>query len=390
MEPAPMPSPDESSQYEVFDVSKFGATAAAESDDTIAFKDTWEAACKNQGRTRFYVPEGKYLVGAIDFLGPCRSESTMEVEMRGELVAPASIKEFRFNQWITFHNLNDILVYGGSNLDGQGKVEAWNQTSCARAWKCDKLITSLILANVTNAIVKDISLSNSKGFHMNLRYSHNVTVQNITLSSPWNSPNTDGIHVHSSSNIKIADSNIGVGDDCISISTGSLNVLVSNTHCGPGHGISIGSLGRNKNEEEVRGIKVKNCTINGTDNGVRIKSWPSSPAPSQAGYMTFEDIVMVNVSNPIIIDQEYCPHDSCNTTFASMVKLSNIEFKNVRGTYNTEFGVTLRCSSLAACENITLTDVNLNRINATNLKQRERLSMKGGLHGLAISNSTFN
>lgn len=28
MEPAPMPSPDESSQYEVFDVSMFGATDA--------------------------------------------------------------------------------------------------------------------------------------------------------------------------------------------------------------------------------------------------------------------------------------------------------------------------------------------------------------------------
>lgn len=35
MEPAPMPSPDESSQYEVFDVSMFGATDANSVDNTL-------------------------------------------------------------------------------------------------------------------------------------------------------------------------------------------------------------------------------------------------------------------------------------------------------------------------------------------------------------------
>lgn len=79
---------------------------------------------------------------------------------------------------------------------------------------------------------------------------------------------------------------------------------------------SIGSLGKVKNEEEVRRIKFQNCTVNGADNGVRIKTWPTSP-PSEASDITFEDILMINVSNPIIIDQEYCPSNSCNTTSVS-------------------------------------------------------------------------
>lgn len=79
---------------------------------------------------------------------------------------------------------------------------------------------------------------------------------------------------------------------------------------------SIGSLGKVENEEEVRRIKVQNCTVDGAANGVRIKTWPASP-PSQASDITFEDILMINVSNPIIIDQEYCPSDSCNTTSVS-------------------------------------------------------------------------
>lgn len=79
---------------------------------------------------------------------------------------------------------------------------------------------------------------------------------------------------------------------------------------------SIGSLGKVENEKEVRRITVQNCTVDGAANGVRIKTWPASP-PSQASDITFEDILMINVSNPIIIDQEYCPSDSCNTTSVS-------------------------------------------------------------------------
>lgn len=61
------------------------------------------------------------------------------------------------------------------------------------------------------------------------------------------------------------------------------------------------------------GVNVRNCTINGTQNGVRIKTWPGAPA-STASNFTFEDIVMNNVSNPIIIDQEYCPSHSCKSS----------------------------------------------------------------------------
>lgn len=99
-----------------------------------------------------------------------------------------------------------------------------------------KRVQSLSLANVSNAIIKDISLSNAKGFHLRLHSARNVTVHNVSISSPWDSPNTDGIHIHSSSFVNITNSTIGVGDDCVSISTGSLDVLVSDTRCGPGHG----------------------------------------------------------------------------------------------------------------------------------------------------------
>lgn len=67
---------------------------------------------------------------------------------------------------------------------------------------------------------------------------------------------------------------------------------------------SVGSLGKYDDEKEVHGIFVSNCTIRNTTNGVRIKTWAASP-PGQATRITFQDIVLDSVRNPIIIDQTY-------------------------------------------------------------------------------------
>lgn len=85
----------------------------------------------------------------------------------------------------------------------------------------------------------------------------------------------------------------------------------------------MGSLGKYSAEKDVVGVRVKNCTINGTQNGVRIKTWPGSPA-SKASSFWFEDIVMINVSNPIIIDQEYCPWSTCTSSKVSVLTPNHI------------------------------------------------------------------
>ena len=122
-------------------------------------------------------------------------------------------------------------------------------------------------------------------------------------------------------------SQIATVDDCISLNNKSKQIKITNVTCGPGHGISIGSLGKYTNEEPVEGIIVKNCMIINTTNGVRIKTWPASAASSTATDMQFLNIIMVNVSNPILIDQEYCLWNSCNrqvlNTFSKfLMKLS--------------------------------------------------------------------
>jgi galacturan 1,4-alpha-galacturonidase len=138
-----------------------------------------------------------------------------------------------------------------------------------------------------------------------------LTIEHVTISAPAESLNTDGIHIGRSSGITISDTTIGTGDDCISLGDGSQDVTIQGVKCGPGHGISIGSLGKYKNEEPVTQIKVIDCTMTGTTNGVRIKTWPASPSAGVASDITFKGITMNDVANPVIIDQGYCPYGQC-------------------------------------------------------------------------------
>lgn len=74
------------------------------------------------------------------------------------------------------------------------------------------------------------------------------------------------------------------------------------------HFCSIGSLGKDKNEDGVQNVTVANSVFIGSDNGVRIKSW-ARPSNSFVTNIVFRNIVMTRVQYPIIVDQNYCPNN---------------------------------------------------------------------------------
>lgn len=167
------------------------------------------------------------------------------------------------------------------------------------------------MISVSNGEIHGLKLVNSKAFHVRINKCTNFHLYALRITAPEDSPNTDGIHVSGSTGVVIRRSIIGVGDDCVSLGDGNTNITINGIRCGPGHGISVGSLGKYKDEQPVSGIHVSNCYLSGTTNGVRIKTWPGSP-PLTASNMLFENIVMDRVSFPIIIDQNYCTSDHCS------------------------------------------------------------------------------
>nr|CAD1828533.1 unnamed protein product [Ananas comosus var. bracteatus] len=339
----------------VFDVTHYGADVDRE-DNKAAFLAAWKAACNFDGTSRLLIPNGTFNLGPVEFRGPCKNNIAPSVEIKGSLQAPLEFDDFPDSSWIKFNGLDNLAVTGGGTLDGQG-ARAWSKNKCDDGQSCDLAPTTLKFEEVSNSTISLLKLVDSKAFHMNFHRCEHINIHDLNITAPGDSPNTDGIHVGGTSHIRIRNSVIGTGDDCISIGPGSKDVLVSNVTCGPGHGISVGSLGKYDNETDVIGLLVENCTVKNTTNGVRIKTWPGSSA-SLAQNFTFSNITMINVSNPIIIDQEYCPLDGCSKK-PSRVQISNVTFENITGTSTTKIAVNLLCSRDAPCKNVELADIKL-------------------------------
>lgn len=68
----------------------------------------------------------------------------------------------------------------------------------------------------------------------------------------------------------------------------------------------------------MQNVTVKTVTFTGTENGVRIKSW-GRPSNGFARHILFQHATMVNVQNPILIDQNYCPNQKNCTGQVSLI-----------------------------------------------------------------------
>ncbi|KAK6286881.1 PREDICTED: polygalacturonase-like [Theobroma cacao] len=343
-------------QSDVFDVvAEYGAKADEETDLRQPLLDAWKEACESTTPSKIVIPEGTYLLSQAALEGPCKAP--IELQVQGTVKAPVDPSAFKEPNWVVFNRLDQFTVSGGGVFDGQGAT-TWGKNDCVKNKYCATLPINLRFNFVSNAMIQDITTKDSKQFHVNVLGCKNISFLRFSVSAPEDSLNTDGIHIGRSDGVNITNTIIKTGDDCVSLGDGSKNVIVHGVTCGPGHGISVGSLGKFQDEQPVAGVQVSNCTLTNTQNGVRIKSWPAS-YPGTASDMLFEDITMNNVGNPILIDQQYCPWNQCNLKLPSRIKLRNISFKNIRGTSSTQQAVKLICSSGLPCEGVELADIDI-------------------------------
>lgn len=93
------------------------------------------------------------------------------------------------------------------------------------------------MSNSNNININGLTSLNSQMFHIVINGCNNVKIQGVKVVASGESPNTDGIHVQTSTDVTILNSKIGTGDDCVSIGPGTSNLWIENVSCGPGHGI---------------------------------------------------------------------------------------------------------------------------------------------------------
>ncbi|XP_034703710.1 polygalacturonase-like [Vitis riparia] len=339
-------------------VDDFGAKGDGVTDDTEAFKTAWEETCSSNTAVLVVPQNKKYHVKPITFSGPCKSDS-VKLKILGTIKASEDPSDYAKDRsrWLLFYNIKNFQVEGQGTIDGNGKI--WWKNSCKIniTQPCTMAPTAVSFVQCDNLKVYGLNVQDAQQMHVRFEESMNVQASNIMVTSSEESPNTDGIHVTQSENVQIIKTVIKTGDDCISIVNGSTNIEAIDVTCGPGHGISIGSLGKGKSEARVSNVMVNTAKLIGTTNGVRIKTWQGGSG--YAENIVFQDIKMENVSNPIIIDQNYCDQETPCNEQNSAVQIRNIVYNNITGTSATKMTTIFNCSKTLPCQGIVQKDINL-------------------------------
>ncbi|CAK9308956.1 unnamed protein product [Citrullus colocynthis] len=349
-----------------FNVIEYGAIGNGASEDTQAFLDAWKATCKSSDSSPIMaVPSGNsFLLQPFTFDGTNCKSTNISIVIDGELIAPEGPSGWKYKgkecrQWILLKHMKGVVIKGYGTINGRGNT--WWHHSCKNNRRvCGRKPTGLILENSEKVHIKDLTFRDSPQMHMAIERSKYVYVKNLHIQAPSDSPNTDGIHIQHSRKIFIRTSNIRTGDDCISIGNGSYRINISSIACGPGHGISIGSLGKHGQHETVEFVHVKDVIFRNTTNGARIKTWQGGSG--YARNITFEGIISRGSSNPIMIDQFYCDHENCKNQ-TSAVKISNVLYSKISGTSRSKIAVHLACSDSVPCRNILMKDIELGSIH---------------------------
>ncbi|XP_020088279.1 probable polygalacturonase At3g15720 [Ananas comosus] len=287
------------------------------------------------------VPSGKtFLLSFISFRGPCNSNK-IRVRIEGDIVAPSQVglQHSNADHWITFADVNGLTVDGSGQIDGRGSL--W--------WACK-----------ATPDLSGLRFKDSPKKHVTVDDSAWVRVFGITVEAPEDSPNTDGVHIERSRHAEIVDTSIGTGDDCISIGPDTADLNISRITCGPGHGISIGSLGKDESEARVEQIHVSSCSFFGTSNGVRIKTWQGGSGFARR--LLFEQLEFDSVKNPIVIDQYYCDGGHKCHNEPSAVEVSDVRYAGVIGSTTKNIAITLNCSRNIACTGIIMENISISHV----------------------------
>ena len=202
----------------------------------------------------------------------------------------------------------DVAITGFGTIDGGGPAwwETFRHDRGALAYPRPTLVG---MHDCTRVTVRDVRLQSSPSWTVHPLRCDGVTVSNVVIVNPPDSPNTDGIDPESCRNVRISDCHIDVGDDCIAIKAGTErdpqrvaceNVAITNCTMVHGHGgVVIGS----EMSGGVRDVVISNCVFEGTDRGIRLKARRGRGGVVEDVRVT--NVIMRGVMCPFVINPFY-------------------------------------------------------------------------------------
>jgi polygalacturonase len=212
---------------------------------------------------------------------------------------------------IAVDHARDSAIMGDGVIDGRGgekmlgsQYSWWDLAEQARAGGGQQVPRLIVANDSDNFTLYRITLKNSPNFHVSYNHGNGFTVWGVKIDTPQRlARNTDGIDPgNGTKNVTITHSFIRAGDDNIAIKGGpggATNMTISHNHFYWGHGMSIGS----ETNGGVSKIRVFDLSLDGPDNGIRIKSNGSRGGLTED--VVYDDVCIRNSPNPITLDTAY-------------------------------------------------------------------------------------
>ena len=212
---------------------------------------------------------------------------------------------------ISAQHVSGAGVMGDGVIDGRGgekllgkDITWWDLAEQARAGGRQQVPRLIVTDGADNFTVYRITLKNSPNFHIVYNHGDGFTVWGLKIDTPKRlARNTDGVDPGAGSkNITITQSYIRTGDDNVAIKGGTggvTNMTVSHNHFYWGHGMSIGS----ETNGGVSKIRVFDLSLDGPDNGIRIKS--NGSRGGLVHDVIYDDVCIRDSPNPITLDTGY-------------------------------------------------------------------------------------
>jgi polygalacturonase len=293
-----------------------GAKGDGTTKDTLAIQSAIDA-CERQGGGIVRLTAGTYLSAPIEL----KNNITLRLDRGATLLGSSDHGDYPprtefhlpdLQPLVSAINATNVTITGEGTIDGAG--EGWWKE--ARSISDHGILGSghprpklILFDHCKHVLLEGITVENSPMWQVVPYYSDDVTIRNIRVLAPANSPNTDAVDPFSSSNVHIDHLYADVGDDDIAIKSGPINspgpddpsrdITITDCIFLHGHGLSVGS--------EIAGgawnIRAKDIHFEGTDNGIRIKA--NRDRGNNVGNIEFSDIEMSNVKNALIISEYY-------------------------------------------------------------------------------------
>ena len=311
-------------------VRAFGALGDGVTDDTAAIQRA--IAVLPEGG-RLVIPEGTYLTGPI-FL---KSRMTLELKRGATLlgltdksawpVLPAMADDLNggdrvhfgafeglardmYAALITAEYARDIVIVGPGRVDGNARNGTW-----WTAFKADPVARPrlIFLNRCEHVTLHGVDAANAASWQLHPYFSKDVAFYDVAVSAPKDSPNTDALDPECCDGVDIVGCRFSVGDDCIAIKSGKLELhrmcpapasrhTIRNCLMAFGHGaVTLGS----EISGGVKALSVSQCLFRQTDRGLRIKTRRGRGRDCDIDGIAFDNIRMEGVVTPIVMNMWY-------------------------------------------------------------------------------------